>query len=169
MQETQVWYLGWEDPLEKEMATHSSVLAWKIPWMEEPGGLQSMRLQRVRHNWATNSPSYLYLHVSFWKIQELNCNNLRGWEVSNWWGKILLGMPLILFFLRDAMWREPSTEALSLRAAEMWGGYHRRTRDEDEVSPFKNGWNDKCLYVNGMNNMLKQTDKQAKKRTANTK
>ena len=42
--------LGWEDPLRKDMATHSSTLAWKIPWMEEPGGLQSMWLQRVRHN-----------------------------------------------------------------------------------------------------------------------
>ena len=41
---------GWEDPLEKEMATHSSTLAWKIPWMEEPGGLQSMGSQRVRHD-----------------------------------------------------------------------------------------------------------------------
>ena len=42
--------LDWEDPLEKEMATHSSILAWRIPWTEKPGGLQSMRLQRVRHN-----------------------------------------------------------------------------------------------------------------------
>ena len=42
MQETQVRYLCWEDPLEKEMATHSSTLAWRIPWIEEPGGLQSM-------------------------------------------------------------------------------------------------------------------------------
>ena len=41
--------LGWEDPLEKEMATYSSTLAWRIPWMEEPGGLQSMGSQRVRH------------------------------------------------------------------------------------------------------------------------
>ena len=49
MQETQVRSLGWEDPLEEETATHSSILAWKIPWTEEPGGLQSMRLQRVRH------------------------------------------------------------------------------------------------------------------------
>ena len=45
MQDTQVQSLGWEDPLEKEMATHSSTFAWKIPWMEEPGGLQSMGLQ----------------------------------------------------------------------------------------------------------------------------
>ena len=42
LQETLVPYLGWEDPLEKEMATHSSILVWKIPWTEEPGGLQSM-------------------------------------------------------------------------------------------------------------------------------
>ena len=50
MQETRVQSLGWEDLLEKEMATHSSILAWKIPWTEEPGGLQSMELQRVRHD-----------------------------------------------------------------------------------------------------------------------
>ena len=52
-----IWSLGWEDPLEKEMATHSSVLALRIPWMEEPGGLQSMGLQRVRHDWATSLAS----------------------------------------------------------------------------------------------------------------
>ena len=45
MQETRVQFLGWEDPLEKEMATHSSILAWRIPWTEEPGGLQSMGSQ----------------------------------------------------------------------------------------------------------------------------
>ena len=50
MQETQVRSLGWEDPLDKEMATHSSILAWKITWTEEPGGLQSMGLQRVGHD-----------------------------------------------------------------------------------------------------------------------
>ena len=53
MQETWVRSLGWEDPLEKEKATHSSILAWRIPWTEEPGGLQSMRLQRVGHNSET--------------------------------------------------------------------------------------------------------------------
>ena len=53
--ETWVWSLGWEDPLEKGMATHSGTLAWKILWTEECGGPQSMGLQRVRHDWATNS------------------------------------------------------------------------------------------------------------------
>ena len=59
MQETQVQSLGREDPLEKGMATHSRILAWKIPWTEEPGGLHSMGLQRVRHNWATNTSGHL--------------------------------------------------------------------------------------------------------------
>ena len=55
VQETQVRSLGWEDPLEKEMPTHSSILAWKILWTEEPGGLQSMGSQKDRHDWATNT------------------------------------------------------------------------------------------------------------------
>ena len=50
MQKTRVRSLGQEDPLEKEMATHSGILAWKIPWMEEPGRLQSMGSQRIRHD-----------------------------------------------------------------------------------------------------------------------
>ena len=55
MQKIQVQSLGWEDPLKEEMATHPSILAWRIPWTEEPGGLQSMGLQRVGDNWATNT------------------------------------------------------------------------------------------------------------------
>ena len=50
MPETWAQSLGWEDPLEKEMVTHSSILAWRIPWMEKLGGLQSTGLQRVRHD-----------------------------------------------------------------------------------------------------------------------
>ena len=50
MQKIQVQSLGWEDPLEKGMATHSSILAWRIPWTEEPGGLQSVGSQRVGHD-----------------------------------------------------------------------------------------------------------------------
>ena len=50
IQETQVPSLSWEDPLEKRMATHSSILAWEISWTEEPGGLESMELQRVGHD-----------------------------------------------------------------------------------------------------------------------
>ena len=54
-----VQYLGWKDPLEKEMVTHSSILAWKIPRTEKPGRLQSMELQRVRYDLATE---YIHTH-----------------------------------------------------------------------------------------------------------
>ena len=53
--ETWVQFLDWEVPLEKEMATHSSTIAWRIPWTEEPGGLQPTGWQRVRHDRATNT------------------------------------------------------------------------------------------------------------------
>ena len=53
LQKTWVQSLGWKDTLKKEMATHSSILAWEIPWTEEPGGLPSLGLQRVRHDLAT--------------------------------------------------------------------------------------------------------------------
>ena len=55
MLETWVWSLGWENPLEKGMATHSSILTWRILWTEEPGGLQSMGMKRVGHDWVTNT------------------------------------------------------------------------------------------------------------------
>ena len=69
--EMQVQYLGWEDPVEEEMATHSSILVWIIPWTEKPGELQSMGSQRLTHDWATKrahiyeqnkSPSMLSIH-----------------------------------------------------------------------------------------------------------
>ena len=52
MREMQVWSLSWKDPLEEGMTTHSSILGWRVPWTEEPDGLQSMGSQRVWHNWA---------------------------------------------------------------------------------------------------------------------
>ena len=63
IRETGVRSLGWEDPLEKEMATHSSILAWGIPWTEEPGGLQSRGLQRVGHNLVTKSQTQKWLFI----------------------------------------------------------------------------------------------------------
>ena len=66
MQETWVQSLGWEDLLEKRLATHSSILAWRIPWTEEPGGLQSMGLQRVGHDWVTK---FQFYPVSFVVIE----------------------------------------------------------------------------------------------------
>ena len=75
MLETWVWSLGREDPLEKKMATHSSILAWKISWTEEPGRLQSMGLQRVGRDWATSFSAFLWG---------------RGWR--GWWEWLLRGV-----------------------------------------------------------------------------
>ena len=75
MQETWVQSLSQEDPLKEETATHSSILAWKIPRMEEPGGLQSMESGRVRHNWATeNTHTHTHTHTHTNK-----CAYLRDW------------------------------------------------------------------------------------------
>ena len=86
MQETPVQSLGWEDPLEEGMAIYSSTLAWKIPWTEEPGGLQSMGLLRVRHDWLTS--------LSLPCIGEGNGNPLQCSCLENhrdgraWWAAI---------------------------------------------------------------------------------
>ena len=72
MWEVWVWSLGWEDPLEKEMATHSSILAWKIPLTEEPGRLQSMGSQRVGHDWVTS----LHLHTCCYLKQPFKVSRL---------------------------------------------------------------------------------------------
>ena len=71
MRETWVRSLGREDPLEKEMATHSSILAWRIPWMEEPGGLQSMGSQRVGHDWVTSLSLSLSLSPPVWHFSSV--------------------------------------------------------------------------------------------------
>ena len=85
MWETWVRSLDWEDPVQKEMATHSSILAWKIPWAEEPGGLQSMGPQRVRHDWATS------------QFREWNNTANRTAQCSPR-GQESLGTPAWLFF-----------------------------------------------------------------------
>ena len=68
MQETQVRSLGQEDPLEKEMATHSSILAWRIPWTEEPRRLQSMGSARVEHDLVTKPPPGGYIYINIFLI-----------------------------------------------------------------------------------------------------
>ena len=99
MQESWVWSLGWEDPLEKGMATHSSILAWRTPWTEEPGGLPPVRSQRVRHNWETftftsfhssNIKWYTYTlnkqsYLAIKNIQQFMCSSthllIKNWKV----------------------------------------------------------------------------------------
>ena len=94
MRETWVQSLVWEDPLEKEMATHSSILAWRIPWTEEPGGLQYTGSQRVGHDWATNF-SIDHLVMSMCRV--VSCVVGRGhllWPVHSL-GKTLLAFVLL--------------------------------------------------------------------------
>ena len=75
-----LWSLGWEDPLEKEMATHSSILAWKIPWTEEPDGLQFLGSQRVRHNWS-RAHTHTHTHIQTMDYYAvLNISELSGHE-----------------------------------------------------------------------------------------
>ena len=125
MQDTRVWSLDWEDPLEKGMATYSSILAWRIPWTEEPGGLQSMGLQRDEHNWATNTILYYRLlkmlryrcnqgkHRSpnggSGKEPTCQCRKCKWHGFNPWLGKILLkeGMETHSSFLS---YRIPWTE-----------------------------------------------------------
>ena len=87
----QVQSLGWEDLLEKEMATHSSILAWKIPWTKEPGELESMGLQRVLHDWATSleskpnlcSQSFRRKHLVSYIVTEISAENIeKHWQSS---------------------------------------------------------------------------------------
>ena len=72
VQETCIQSLGWENPLEKRMATHSSIVAWRIPRTKEPGKLQSMGSQRIRHEWATNALTLnIFVHLLFNQIKEM--------------------------------------------------------------------------------------------------
>ena len=81
MKEMQVQSLGQEDPLEEGMATHSSILAWRISWTEEPGGLQSTGLQRVRRDWAhTHTHTHTHTHLYSWLRFDFLKKDLR---VSN--------------------------------------------------------------------------------------
>ena len=72
MQETQVQFLGWEDPLEKGMASHSSILSWRILWTEEPGGLQAISNKESGHNWVANAFTF-----TFWVQPKIECNCLQ--------------------------------------------------------------------------------------------
>ena len=109
MQEMQVWSLGREDLLEKEMATHSSVLAWRIPWTEEPGRLQSIGLQRVGHNWATNTFHFWSLLTKYQQLLSYfnsNCDNQKCFQALlsvPWGGKLSLPIQIENYCSRDFM------------------------------------------------------------------
>ena len=132
MRETQVQSLAQEDPLEKEMVTHSSILAWRIPWMEKPGRLQSTGSQRVGHDWATSlSLSFIVQkdHVQqltslsiWWRWhsdssagKESSCNagdpGLISWVRKICWRKDRLATPVFLGFLGGSAGKESTCNA----------------------------------------------------------
>ena len=87
---TRVWSLSQQDPPEKGMAIHSSILAWRIPWTEEPGGPQSMGLQRVRHDWTTNflnKPGFASLLLRWGKAyrRDAQLRLPRSCTTVTWW------------------------------------------------------------------------------------
>ena len=107
IQETRIWSLGGEDPLEKRMETHSSILAWEIPWTEESGELPSMVSQRVGHNWATNTLTFFSICklgglIKIWgdKQDKWTLPNLRKVKIL----KLKTGTKAIL---EHCLWNQP--------------------------------------------------------------
>ena len=92
--ETQVQSLGWEDLLEKGMATHSSILAWKTPWTEEPGGLQSIVLQRVRRDWSDLACFHSHMYAGPYP----------HYLISLWTWPCLLYLSLLARYLQRGLW-----------------------------------------------------------------
>ena len=120
MWETQVWSLGREDPLEKEMATHSSTLAWKILWTEEPGRLPSMGSQRVRHDWVT-SLNFYFTFIGRTDAEAENSNTLGTWsnELTHWkrpwcWERLKAGRKG-----DDRRW-DGITDSMDTSLSELW-------------------------------------------------
>ena len=107
MWETWVQSLGWEDLLEKGMATHSSILAWRIPWTEEPGRLQSIGSQRVIHDSTTSTV------IWGWPCSREGCQNSLGCCAGIWgliymqWSHWCHPYILVAFFIVKKLWAEP--------------------------------------------------------------
>ena len=97
----QVQSLGWEDPLEKGRTTHSSILAWRIPWREEPGRLSSIGSQRVGHNWSSLTPRRLAYHQADWSVCCEYSHFLSAMELT---GKIITPGPKSL---THGSWAQP--------------------------------------------------------------
>ena len=110
--ETLVRSLGWEDPLEKEMAAHSSTLAWKIPWMEEPGRLQPVGSQRVGHDWATSPSPYGWFTVLYsFQVYNIVIQSFYRLDCIKSYCKMLALFPVLhnispwLFDFTQSSWR----------------------------------------------------------------
>ena len=167
MQETWVWSLGWEDPLEKGIASHSSVLAWRIPWTEEPGGLQFMGSQRVRHNWATSMFTLLHHWVWYRKKSRLGVQSPElGFFLSLHFLPSSLFHPSFLSVLLPSSFTSihPSISFLSpsfpppllsfSMISAQWRGYSRNQAEETcifaELSPLERQTLDTSIALSWM-------------------
>ena len=133
MWETQVWFLGQEDPLEKRMVTHSRILAWKTPRTEEPGGLQSMGSQRVGHDCVTNThtsvqraqagkdhcPQLPDEETSLWGFCGQPASRVESWGAESWTWAFLTQNALLCVSQHFAP-TYPQTALLDLNRAELY-------------------------------------------------
>ena len=118
-----VWSLGWEYSLEEDMTTHSSILAWKIPWIEEPGRLQSTGLQRIGHDWSDLARR----SISDLKFKNLSyglCGRGRGWEdLGEWhWNMYTIMYETSYQSRFDARYWMLGAGALGRPIGMVWGG-----------------------------------------------
>ena len=130
IQETPVQFLGWEDPLEKGMTIHSSILACRIPWTEKPGGLQFMGLHRVGHDWVTNTYIFTFLlclyssQIPLATWEKLACE-LRSHFFTPWpWTKCVLHASQLQFHYSQPEWKNkppPLRERASARQRPQHG------------------------------------------------
>ena len=132
MQETWVGFLGWEDPLEKGMATYSSILAWRIPWTVEPGRLQSMVSQRFRHDLTTKPPPGLSCsmrdlqsslrHVAFSRCMRTLSHSM--WDLVPWLGIEPESPALGAWDLSHWTTREVPEPFILILTPTLWKRYH---------------------------------------------
>ena len=153
MRETRVWSLGWEDPLEKGMATHSKTLAWKIPWTEEPSRLQSMGLKRVGHDWVTSLsyyknavakdffffPEHIFFSLTFsghWTL--LSMGTFFVWFGWGWLHPLTTrwacdppwpGCPVQIIGSDRVMWSKPKNQRLP------WNVFPQNCQEKGTLSP----------------------------------
>ena len=126
IRKTWVQSLGWEDPLEKEMATHSSILAWRIPWTEEPGRLQSTGSQRIGHDWMTfTAPLENDLEISY----KTNIHLLYVHKIS-----------LLCFYLSEIKTYAPTNSRF----------IHKSQHYKQLKYPLTGEWVDKFLYIHAI-------------------
>ena len=137
VRETWVRSLGQEDLLEKEMATHSSILAWRIPWTEDPGRLQSMGLQRVRHDWVTS----LYIKVEILLSPGVSKNTLTFNISFKVWGSTRsssLLIPSAITVYHYSLWQGYRIRSAKRRGK--WGRFQERSTFRFQVSSPNNSF-----------------------------